>query len=270
VQVVSFRRSGSLLSLFVMNLARHFIRAIVISAPPLVLPAQREVRENALAWFNWFGDIELNDRWAIDFDGTVRRSDFAREPGQYLWRASVRRNLTPNVRVGFGYAGSDTHPYGKLPIAFRTPEHRVFEQLQLVGSIGRVQMQHRYRFEQRWGGRVAVVNGEESVQNWVRTNRARYLVRATVPLSGRTLDVGGWYLNLADELFMNWGANIQQNVFDQNRATVTVGRRLSTGARLELGYMELLLQKPNGRQLERNHTLMTTLTTSFAPFRRAP
>ena len=71
-------------------------------------------------------------------------------------------------------------------------------------------------------------------------------------------------MTVGDELFMNWGANIQQNVFDQNRLMGSVGRRLGPHLRLEVGYTEQLIERASGRQLERNHTLTTTLTTSFA------
>ncbi|MBK8248399.1 MAG: DUF2490 domain-containing protein [Gemmatimonadetes bacterium] len=233
--------------------------SLFLSSPAL---AQRETYTNVNGWLAWFNDIELSSKWFIDSDIQVRRSGPYDEVSQYLWRASLRRNLTPNVRVAIGYAGSDTHPYGDLPIALRTPEHRAFEQLQLAHATGRTQWSHRYRLEQRWGGRMALEGGEPQVQNWVRTNRMRYFVRATVPLQGPTLDANEWFVTFGDELFMNWGANIQQNVFDQNRLMASVGRRLGSGLRLEVGYMDHLIERPNGRQYERNHTLMTTLTTS--------
>lgn len=246
---------------------RRLVLATVLLASPVL--AQRETFTNTNGWLAWFGDIELSDRWFVDYDLNARRSGPYDEVQQYLWRASVRFNVLPNLRVGLGYAGSDTHPYGSLPIALRTPEHRVFEQLQLVHATGRVQWTHRYRFEQRWGGRMALVQGEPEVQTWVRTNRGRYLVRATIPLQGNTLDANEWFATVGDELFMNWGANIQQNVFDQNRLMGTVGRRLGARTRLEVGYLEHLVERPNGRQLERNHTILTTLTTSFSLKRAA-
>ena len=225
--------------------------------------AQRDVRENVNAWFTWFGDVEVNPRWAVDYDVSLRRSGPVDEQAQSLWRVGLRRNVSANLRVAAGYAGSLSDPYGKLPIAFRTPEHRLWENVQLFHSLWRVQITHRYRLEQRWSGRVALVNGEESVQNWVRTNRGRDLVRATLPLQGATLDANEWFVNAGTEVFLNWGANVQQNVFDQNRLQGTVGRRWGKRARLELGYLEQLVAKANGTQLERNHTLMTIVTTSF-------
>ncbi|MBC7896166.1 MAG: DUF2490 domain-containing protein [Cytophagaceae bacterium] len=242
---------------------RHLILAAALTLLASAANAQRETFENVNAWFSWFGDIEIDPKWSIDFDASLRRSGPVDEQGQFLWRASLRRNLGANVRVAVGYAGSDTRPYGKLPIAFRTPEHRIFEQLQLLHRAGRVQFTHRYRFEQRWNGRVAVVGGDTAVQNWVRTSRLRYLARATVPLQGTTLEPREWFVNVANEVMLNFGANINQNVFDQNRTQLTVGRRLTSDVRLEVGYMDHLVLRPSGRQVERNHTIMTTLTTAF-------
>ncbi|MBL8982153.1 MAG: DUF2490 domain-containing protein [Gemmatimonadetes bacterium] len=241
---------------------RLLVICLLCSAAPAM--AQRETFTNLNGWLAWFNDVELPHGWFVDSDLNARRSGPYDEVQQYLWRVSLRRNLMPNVRVAVGYAGSDTHPYGDLPIALRTPEHRLFEHLQLLHATGRTQWTHRYRLEQRWGGRMALEDGEPQVQNWIRTNRFRYLVRATVPLQGTTLDVNEWFVTVGDELFMNWGANVQQNVFDQNRLMGSVGRRLGSRMRLEVGYTEQLIERPNGRQLERNHTLTTTLTTSFA------
>ena len=248
-----------------MRLPSHARCALIVGIllVPSRLIAQRQTFENVNAWASWFGDVELSKRWSIDHDLNWRRSGPVDELAQWLWRVAIRRTVSPNLRVAFGYAGSDTHPYGELPVAFRTPEHRLFEQLQLYHAVNRVQVTHRYRLEQRWTGRVAAVGGDTSVQNWVRTNRARYLARATIPLQGKTLDAGEWFVNVGDEIFLNFGANVAQNVFDQNRMQGSIGRRLSSGVRLELGYVEQLIQKSNGRQLERNHTITTALTTSF-------
>lgn len=230
---------------------------------PSSLLAQRTTYENVNAWFTWFGDLEIDPKWSIDFDASERRSGPLDEQGQFLWRAALRRNVAANVRVSVGYAGTDTRPYGKLPIAFRAPEHRVFQQLQLTQNAGRAQFTHRYRLEQRWAGRVAVVDGDTAVRNWIRTNRMRYMARATIPLQGRTLEPKEWFLNLTDEVMLNFGANVNQNVFDQNRSQLNIGRRVSKDVRLELGFLEHLVLRPSGRQLERNHTIVTTLTTAF-------
>ncbi|MCC6931400.1 MAG: DUF2490 domain-containing protein [Gemmatimonadaceae bacterium] len=219
----------------------------------------RQTRENFNAWFNVVGENRLSRQWYLDYDVSLRRSGPLEEMQQLLPRLGVRYQVNPAVRVTWGYAFAETWPYGKLPNTFRFPEHRMWEQLQLNHAVGRVALNHRYRLEQRWLGRVALEDGDEAVQNWVRTNRMRYRLQATLPLQGKTLDDGEFYLQGNNELFINWGANVQFNVFDQNRTILAVGRRFSEKLRAEVGYMEQVVEKSSGRQLERNHTLIFAL-----------
>jgi hypothetical protein len=99
------------------------------------------------------------------------------------------------------------------------------------------------------------------------TNRARYLARATVPLRGRTLDAGEPYASVYDEVMVSWGRNVGRNVFDQNRAYAALGWRFAGATRVEAGYLQQLLFKADGVQVERNHTLQLGVFQS-APLRR--
>lgn len=235
--------------------------ALVLSPSPARAQA-RVTRENLNAWLTVSGDVRLAERWFLDYDPSLRRSGPADEMQQLLLRLGLRYQPMPAVRVTGGYAFVETWPYGKLPATYRFPEHRLWEQLQLNHSIGRVALTHRYRLEQRWLGRVAPEDGEERVQNWVRTNRFRYRIQGTLPLEGKTLDDGEFYVTANDEVFLNWGANVQYNVFDQNRIVFAVGRRFSEKLRVEIGYLDQLIEKANGRQLERNHTLLLSILPS--------
>ncbi|MFN8665720.1 MAG: DUF2490 domain-containing protein [Gemmatimonadaceae bacterium] len=240
--------------------------AALLLQPPPVAGAQgsRQTRENFNAWFNLVGENRFSRKWYLDYDVSLRRSGPLDEMQQILPRMGVRYQVNPAVRLTWGYAFAETWPYGKLPNTFRFPEHRMWEQLQLNHAIGRVALNHRYRLEQRWLGRVGLQDGEESVQNWVRTNRMRYRIQATLPLQGKTLDDGEFYVQGNNELFVNWGANVQFNVFDQNRTTVAVGRRFSEKLRVEVGYLEQVVEKSSGRQLERNHTLVFAMYPSLS------
>jgi hypothetical protein len=241
--------------------------ALLLSTPASARAQDRVTRENLNAWLTVGGDVRLSRRWFLDYDPSLRRSGPADEMQQLLLRFGLRYQPTSAVRFTWGYAFVETWPYGKLPSAFRFPEHRMWEQLQLNQSIGRVALNHRYRLEQRWLGRVALEDEDERVQNWVRTNRFRYRIHGTLPLRGKTLDDGESYLTANDEVFLNWGANVQYNVFDQNRIVLAVGHRFSERLRVEVGYLDQLVAKANGRQLERNHTLLLSVYPSLSRWR---
>ena len=171
--------------------------------------------------------------------------------------------LADGVRVGAGYAFADTWAYGDQPALRRFAEHRAWQQLVVTHLTGRVAWQHRYRLEQRW----VDVPVDAATSDWRYCNRARYMARVTVPLRGRTVDVGEAYAGAYDEVFVSWGRNVGRNVFDQNRAAALVGWQATRTTRVEGGYLQQLLAKADGVRLERNHTILLTVAQS-APLRR--
>lgn len=56
------------------------------------------------------------------------------------------------------------------------------------------------------------------------------------------------YVAAFDEIFIGFGKNVGQNIFDQNRIAVLVGYNLSKSIRLEGGFLNQTVQL--GRQVE--------------------
>jgi hypothetical protein len=240
----------------------RYLLVLALAGLPVQALAQRQTKENVGAWFTWAGDVAFDPRWGFEWDGSLRRSGPLDEWQQILVRGSVRYTLASGARIGVGLGRNEAFPFGELPIDHRRPEWRIFEQLTLTQSVSRVQVTHRYRNEQRW---VGFLNGSAGTEryDWVRTNRTRYLIRGSIPLQGPQADVGEWYTNLSTELFLNWGSQVQNNVFDQLRTQAILGRRINNVLAMELGFLEQFGMKPNGTDLERNHILLLALNTSF-------
>jgi hypothetical protein len=214
----------------------------------------------------YFGDHAVSGGpWGVHLEGQWRRHDAGARWQQLLLRPGVNYQVNENLMLTAGYAFVDTFRYGEFPIAQRFPEHRIFQQAALKHPVGRVGLQHRYRLEQRFLGEVSVDGNVRRVNRWRHENRFRYMVRAVVPLRGPTSAKGGWYLALYDEFFLNFGANVAANIFDQNRAYAAVGYGLRGDTRLEFGYMNQIAQQRNGRIFELNHTLQLAVFSTF-PF----
>jgi len=88
-----------------------------------------------------------------------------------------------------------------------------------------------------------------------------------LPLLGDDIEPGEPYVSLANELFIGIGRNVQYNIFDQNRATFVVGYRLTRNWRTEAGFLEHVIFKSNGADVERNHTFTFALSYSRPPSR---
>jgi predicted porin len=167
--------------------------------------------------------------------------------------------LRPGVRIGGGYTFYYTYPAGSESGTLHTPEHRLFQQLQLSHSAGDVSFSHRYRFENRWSALHDSARRDDHVTGWRTRQRFRYQVKTTLPLgSGRT------YLTAFDEVFINMGAGVRYNVFDQNRFAAGLGMRITPRLRLETYYQNHLVLHADGRGVDRNHVWMTVLNSTYA------
>ena len=243
---------------------------LAAAAPLAAQDARRVGPSQPAAWFSYAGDHALpaGAPTALHLETQVRRVGPFDEAQQLLLRGAVVRTLRPGVRVAAGYGYIVTWPYGEAPVAARFPEHRAFQQLALAHDAGPVGVQHRYRLEQRWVGVTGVDAADpERVADWRYTNRARYLLRGTLPLVRDAAGTARVYGVLADEVFVNFGRAVANNVFDQNRAQAALGVQIAPALRLEAGYQHQYLVKASGRDVERNHTLVVTLF-SAAPFGR--
>ena len=244
-----------------------FLAVCLVSCLPVHAQdiGQRISDSNLNGWYMYFGDHPISQRWGVHLEGQWRRNDVINRPQQLLLRPAVNLEVNPNLVLTGGYAYVKSHPYGDFPARDAFPEHRVFQQLLLKHKVGRVDVQHRYRLEQRFIGQVLrSASGSPAVDSWRYQNRFRYFVKASVPLSGSK--DSKWYLGFYDEVLLHFAPNSGASVFDQNRAYAALGRKLSRTEKIEVGYMNQTLIQRNGRVQEYNHTLQVSFF-SVAPFR---
>ena len=222
----------------------------VVAAP---LPGQSNAwtaEHQAASWYGAFVDHALTDKTALWFDAQWRRMGLVNEPQQLLIRPGLQRTIAPGVRVAGGYAYIATAPYGELPMANPSREHRTWQQLLLSHRAGGLSVTHRYRWEQRWLS--SVVNGASTPSSY--QHRARYMVRAqgnlpSVQLGSRPVLGFVW-----DELLMPVGYGDATVRVAQNRLGAGIGVPIDNRQRVELGYMNLWNSLPARRANEINHT----------------
>ena len=185
----------------------------------------RVIDRNAIGWFTYNGDHTLSDRWTLHTEYQWRRVGFITNWQQSLARLGADYKLGDRVKAGGGYTFFTTYPYGDYPVAdagVPTIEQRTHEQIQLSDQLGMLKLTHRFRLEQRWLGQGDDRNPRRIV-GWEYQNRARYQVAGQLPIQGRTIDDGEWYVNFFDELFIGFGQNVGNNIFNQNRLSGGLG-----------------------------------------------
>lgn len=224
------------------------------------IPTFAESVDNANAWFMYFGDHPIaKSKWGVHLEGQWRRADMGTAWQQLMLRPAVNYQLNKKISLSGGYGFVDTFPYGDAPVAAKFPEHRLFEQVIVNQRIKKLDFQNRFRLEQRNLGTMArQPDGSFERIGWRYENRVRYMLRTNIPLSKKN------YIGLYNEIMFNFGKNVANNVFDQNRAYIAYGREFGRDTRLELGFLEQTLQQRSGL-IENNHTLQIAIYSKI-PF----
>jgi Protein of unknown function (DUF2490) len=226
------------------------LAGMAVASVPSLGQAQRVSDTNANGWYSLSGDHRLSGQWGAHTEFQWRRHHIITDPQQILVRVGANYYAGKRTMLTLGYGLIDGYSSGDY-----FPEQRVYEQVQVRDALGRLGLTHRYRLEQRW---VELAG----TSNYLYLNRARYMLRGTLPLKGPTLDVKEPYFSASEEIFIGFGNNVP-NIFDQNRASAGLGYKLSREASVEADYMYQITQQRNRTVFQHNHTLLIGFTYNF-------
>lgn len=205
----------------------------------------RLIDNNRIGWFNTFITAGLTEKFSLHGEFQFRRDNVITDNLQNLLRFGINYKAQPNVLLRAGYAHLTTFNYGDFPLnAFGKtfPEHRTFVMVQLENKLSKLSISHRYKLEQRW---IGTFSNNQLNQNdaWLYTNRLRYMLRMQMLVKNFAAnEQRKLYTAAYNEIFIGFGKQVQQNVFDQNRLAVMLGFQLNKHFRLEGGYFNHTLQ----------------------------
>ena len=208
---------------------------------------------NQIAWINYFGTFKLNEKFGIHSEYQLRRTNFGSDKQQGLLRLGVNYQLNSKIQLRAGYALVETFPYGETTInSFGKDftEHRAFEMVTLTDKVSILDISHRFMLEQRWVGRYSNSNLTKE-DDFLFLNRLRYMFRMQIPLKGNTIKDKTPYVAIYDEIFIGFGKNVNENIFDQNRIGILLGYKFDKSFRIEAGYLNQTLQL--GREINQRN-----------------
>ena len=179
-------------------------------------------------WLIYIGSKQLNSKWNLHHEIQYRNYNTLGDLEQLLIRTGLGYQLSPktNFLLGYGYINSENFT-GNADDQTTVEEHRIFQQIITKQNIGKVGLQHRYRFEQRF------------VESDFKT-RFRYFLGMNVPFKNSK-----YYFSAYNEIFLNG----ESNVFDRNRIYGGLGYQISKGVKLELGYMSQVFETSSRDQI---------------------
>lgn len=186
-------------------------------------------------WWIYFGNKKINSKWNWHHEVQYRNYNAIGDLEQLLLRTGIGCNLSENnnnLLVGYGYILSQNY-INQTDETLKTNEHRVFQQFITRQSFGRVSIQHRYRFEQRW------------IEKQPIKYRFRYFLALNIPINNTEMADKTLYASVYNEVFLN----SEDVIFDRNRLFLGLGYKLSNMARFELGYMNQFLNLQSRDQI---------------------
>ena len=206
-------------------------------------------------WIASFNSVKLSKKWGLHFDAQLRSADELKYAKTLLLRPGLTYFINDKQNVTAGYAFVQTFSDPDLATAKNLTEHRLWEQFIVTHKVKNVALAHRFRLEQRF---------IERPLNDVFSQRLRYFVRSVFPLTKVTTSFSkGPFVALQNEVFLTIQNKdkLNNSVFDQNRAYVSLGYRWSKRFDMELGYLN---QYVNGSSTNlTNHVAQVAVYTRF-------
>lgn len=206
--------------------ARVGVAALLLIACAVPAQAADEPEDQLGIWGIWNGTLRFSDRWSIFTDGQIRFWEPAGNLEEVLLRAAGHYDINGALMVGFGYlhtnvwAFEDSVDDGRL-----RSENRIYQQFAARHRWGRVAVEHRFRFEQRW------IDYFDEVEF---ATRERYRLQLTIPLKGPKVEPGTNFVNVYNEFFVNQGG---EPSLEQNRLYAAWGRQFTSFSNLQLGVL---------------------------------
>lgn len=217
-------------------------------------------------WFMFLNSTKFNDKWGLHFDLQVRSDNNWNRVRNVLVRPGITYyiNKKSNATLGYLYTPTflpklDITPVGEEVMVRHKntlTEHRIWQQYIYNQQPWKgAALSHRFRLEQRF---------IERQTDDLFSQRFRYFFRLVQPLQKQEgAFTKGMFAALQNELFFNVQNKKQLNssLFDQNRAYLAVGYRVSKSFDIEAGYLNQAIKGANANTV--NNVAQLALYTRF-------
>lgn len=203
---------------------------------------KKRVDHQSLIWTRYYNQLQINDKWSIhsEFDNRV----FINPNDQNLFviRVQGRYKISEEIEVGSGlvyFSVATQDP--EVDSGFNKPEYRIQQDLTLKHNWNKILFSQRFQIEERFFQNFDI---EGLTSGTTFFWRFRYRIQG---------DYDFWrkkkkYLKaiVYDELMINAGKEVVNNVFDQNRIYVGLQYGINSSLALELGYLNSFQQRASG------------------------
>lgn len=203
----------------------------VLIVPASAFAQQKTVRHSDQQWVQYYNQLKLNPRWTLMTDGGFRWSDKFSTKALFIARVGMAYKINSHMRVAVGVASTGAYSSS----SFSKLEYRPYQELFASYKYNQLNLQHRFRLEERYFKNV--VDGD--LQTGHNFNfRLRYQIATNIPLAKLSADHPNrmLLLGIGDEIFINAGSEIVNNILDKNRIIIGPAVQFSRELTIALSY----------------------------------
>ncbi|MBK6265526.1 DUF2490 domain-containing protein [Marivirga sp. S37H4] len=190
------------------------------------------------SWYMYFGGLKFeNSQWGIHGEAQYRNHNILGDLEQLLLRTGLQYHLKDgSATFTLGYGNITTESEGTPNNTFY--EHRIYQEALLRQDIYLVNLNHRFRYEQRF------------IDEQDLRSRFRYALFINIPLTEKKFASGGIYIPIYNELFINGEQTANAGYFDRNRLYGGLGYVWTNNLRIQVGVMEQTTSNWSKTQLQ--------------------
>jgi hypothetical protein len=187
------------------------------------------------SWYIYNGFFNFSPKVELFFETQLRLWETFNNPETFFVRPYFNYNIHPNFQTGIGLEYHNNQTYAEDPDDRRqSTEYRLTMQGMAYQNIGRVALQHRYRYEFR---NISTGNRQ----------RTRYRIQATIPINKKEADKGVFFANTFNEFLIETEPTLQ---FDQNRFYIAGGYHFSKYLNFQFGYLFISREETTHKRLQ--------------------
>jgi len=218
-------------------------------------------------WLGYYNQSRFSNKWGMWTDLHLRtKEDFTNNFSQAIIRLGLTYYIDNNTKLTAGYARVFLFP-GDNHKDITQPEHRPWQQLQWHTAFKKTKLMQWIRLEERFRRKIA--NDAELADGYNFNWRLRYNILYEVPLVNNGSAPASFSFIANDELHINFGKEIVNNYFDQNRFFLGFKYQFSKTNNLQFGYMNLFQQLSAGNRYKNINAARIFFFQNF-DFRKKP
>ena len=195
-------------------------------------------------WFTLNGKYQLSEKGTLFNNSSYRTYEVVHNTQQFITHTGYQYAPIKKLKLSAAYAYAVNSPVNKPEGYAKSHENRIWEQIAYESTIGRLKIENRARFEQRF---------VEKRDLTTYTNRYRYRVGATLPINNKTVTDKTFFIISNYELFYTKG----EKLFDVTRFDAYVGYRFNKTITLQSGYLV------NSKLAQKDQRINTVLNYAF-------